>query len=210
MNRDLIAARNLANARRSTGPRSPEGKARSAQNARRHGATAAPPREVVGTWLGIVLGRPWLDPDHLDPGDPRMKRALDLAVAEARHVQADAALQAFEAGLAEPSEDLVRLVSDLELFEDIVQTLPPWHEVAKFAMSLIRQRQPKIEMETCPGRRRHRILKRYAREARARRKAAFRAWIEIERVGGEAVARNSRNEASLQPEVVSREGRRFL
>lgn len=199
MNRDETAARNLANARRSTGPRSEKGKARAAQNARRHGATAEPPRELVACWLRIVLDRPWVDPDDLDPDDAMMACAMELAIAEARRVQADAALAAFEAGLAEPSEELMRLVADLEAFEDIMRRFPPWYQVAKLCMSCIRRHQPEIEKETCPGRRRHRILKRYAREARSRRKAAFRAWIEIQEANGAADRVDSRNEARFQP-----------
>ena len=41
--------------RRATGPRTVEGKARSSQNARKHGLSTSPSPDLVSAWLHIIL-----------------------------------------------------------------------------------------------------------------------------------------------------------
>jgi hypothetical protein len=77
-------ASNRRNAERSTGPRSADGKAMAAQNARRHGLTAAPPEAEVQAWLRIILNRPVLPPAKKMLWDEGLRRARRLAEAEAR------------------------------------------------------------------------------------------------------------------------------
>ena len=60
MTDDRITARNRANAQKSTGPKTPLGKATVAGNALRHGATARPDPKSVAAWLEIILDRPTL------------------------------------------------------------------------------------------------------------------------------------------------------
>ena len=90
--------RNRANAAFSTGPKTEGGKAKSAQNARRHGATAAPEPSSVATWLAIILGRPAISPEDIIANDDFGYRALELAIAEVRLASAEAALAEAAAG----------------------------------------------------------------------------------------------------------------
>ena len=53
-----ILERNKRNAQHSTGPKSAGGKAIVAQNARRHGATAAANPAEIETWLRVILDTP--------------------------------------------------------------------------------------------------------------------------------------------------------
>ena len=84
MTREEIAARNRANAQKSTGPKTSAGKAAVAQNARRHGATAKPDPASVAAWLRVILDDPDLTPAAFLAEDDRLQRALALAEAEAR------------------------------------------------------------------------------------------------------------------------------
>lgn len=99
MTRDEIAARNRANASKSTGPKTVQGKAVVAGNARRHGATARPDPAAVATWLRIILDDPDITAKALVPTDARGYRALMLAQAEVQLVTATNALRDFEAGM---------------------------------------------------------------------------------------------------------------
>ena len=69
MSSDPITARNRANAQKSTGPKTAEGKAIVAGNARQHGATARPDPGSVAAWLAIILDRPEITPGDLLPGE---------------------------------------------------------------------------------------------------------------------------------------------
>lgn len=176
-----LRSRNRANARKSTGPRSAAGKARSAQNARRHGATARPADALRRRWLAIILGRPEPVAAGPDPEDPALARALALATAEARWVQAEAALRAFEAGRAEPTW---ALTADLELRDTLrglaqVARASVDPDLLEFAMRELAACEARITEETRPDGPRHRLLRRYAREARAERNRGFGAWCAV-------------------------------
>jgi len=70
---------NRKNARKSTGPRTPEGKARSALNALKHGLTAAEvvlPNEDAGAFQAEMAD--WVD--HFRPGDPAQRGMIERAV----------------------------------------------------------------------------------------------------------------------------------
>ena len=170
-----IARRNRANAAKSTGPRTPAGKAAVCGNARRHGATAKPNPARVGLWLRIILGRPDLTLARFLPCDERSFRALALAEAEARLESCERALADFEAGrnLAAPYPDHC---SDAELVKRALagESLTPSEDrlVMRLITALVDPRTAR-RLED-PGR----LLRRYRNEARARRKKAFKAWID--------------------------------
>jgi hypothetical protein len=167
-----IAARNRANAAKSTGPKTHAGKATSSKNARRHGATGAPDARRVASWLSIILWRPQMTPNDLMPKDAGAELALNLAMAEAR---LSAALEALSALAEESEED--------DNFNDLVKTALD----AAFDTSIhISERRAIIDDITQLSRlrmskatehaRRHRLLTRYAREARSARSRAIAAW----------------------------------
>ena len=177
MTSDAITARNRANAQKSTGPRSAAGKAATAQNARRHGATSRPDPASVATWLRIILDAPRLPPEDLIRDDTQTRRALALAEAEVAVVAAGAALRAFENGDAEPSELTLELLEFADLiYEDQQAGLSK--KDFRDAMRTYKLLRRIVRDDTEPGGRQHRLLKRYLREARGRRKKAFSAWLD--------------------------------
>jgi hypothetical protein len=148
-------------------------------NARTHGATARPRPEDVLTWLSIILEEPDLTLDALVPQDERSLRALDLARAEASLRVTEVALRRFEAG-REPASEVL----------EVVHTLRDWfmERVESREMKRLDQRKAvrvldlieRAEFdETGLDGKRHRLLKRYWREARARRRRALAAWLEV-------------------------------
>lgn len=87
-----IIARNRANATKSTGPRTAEGKAIIEGKARRNGATERAGLARVAAWLAIILDKSDPSSSELLPFSDRAHRALALAKAEARLVVARPAL----------------------------------------------------------------------------------------------------------------------
>jgi hypothetical protein len=177
VSRSAITARNRANAAKSTGPRSAAGKAVVAQNARRHGGTAQPDPERVATWARIILDTPDLGPNEFLTDDVRTRSALVLAGAEARLAEATRALEDFEAGTAPPSDEEEDLTDQITEFRAMLAEMEMTARDRRTGLSLISRLQKAQIGETMPGGRRHRLLERYLREARAQRRKAFQDWL---------------------------------
>ena len=188
MTRDRISARNRANAKKSTGPKTAQGKAVASQNARRHGATSRPDPKSVLTWLAIILDEPGVSWDAFMPADERGFRALALAEAEVRHASAERALMEFDADMEEKAmtgEDykalaqVVALQFGLENLPRDIPTVDLYHKARLAAASL----EAKATHNT-----QRRLLRRYLGEARAQRRRALRAWVEISRAERDLLA----------------------
>ena len=178
MTPDSLPRQALNIALRGGGPRTAEGKAASARNAQKHGATAQPDASRVGKWLSIILDKPNLEPKDFIPKSEQGAAALYLATAEARLVMAQMALADFEDGAGPPSENVEELVNltgmiSFEL-EDPTTTL---HE-ARSGKALLNRIARHMLEETRIGGKRHRLLRRYLREAQTGRSRALRRWIE--------------------------------
>lgn len=186
MSSQAIIARNRANARKSTGPRTAQGKAVVASNARRHGATARPAPESVAAWFAIIHDAPEISTGDLLPGDDRGIRALALAQAEARLVASERALRVFEAGEEEISDDWLELEIDVMAITARLESgeMAAW--LRPTARRLVREKRREQFSMTQPGGKRHKLLKRYLSEARSGRKRAFRDWLAFESAGGDA------------------------
>jgi hypothetical protein len=183
MTRDMITARNRANATKSTGPRSNAGKVAVAQNARRHGATSQPDPESVAVWASIILDQPDLGGQDLGlsdllAGDARTRSAMALAVSEVRLAQAQRALEEFEAGTASAQPDF----GD----EQVAEAQSILSEALRLSMDsgeamvlLNRLLCVPDDGQAMLNARQDRLLRRYWREARAQRRRAFRAWMAV-------------------------------
>lgn len=178
MTPDQIAARNRRNATKSTGPKTAEGKVIVAGNARRHGATSEPDPESIVAWLAIILDKPGLAPEDLLPNDERGLHALALAEAEVRLVAAERALRELENGQARPSAVTQDIIDMADLFKAELQNSKATARELKSGFSLLARISRLKAYETQPGGKRHRLLKRYVREAQTQRRRALRAWLE--------------------------------
>ncbi len=181
--------------RNATGPKTPEGKSISAQNARRHGLNALPEEHLVTAWFNLILNNDEDDLEESNADDPRREVALRLAIAEARYHRA---LHKVDTNDREPNS--AQQVAN-KLYADVrgvMDGLPervadgpadPFDlEYAKFGLRQVE----KLLVEV--GRQR-RLCRRYLGEARAQRAKALRAWGAFNR--DETI--NSQNELKLQP-----------
>lgn len=182
--------RNRANAAKSTGPKTSRGKAVSAQNARRHGATSAPEPSAVSTWLSVILDRPHILPSDLMPMDEVGRTALNLAQAEARLAAAEQALAEFEAAAESPESGGTDLNDLAEHIHDALSE--PWTTPRQRTSGIaILARIAKARLRDAAGQaRRHRLLARYARSARSRAITRYRCLVK----GPGNRSRRSRNE----------------
>jgi len=175
MTRDEIAARNRANAAKSTGPKTAQGKAVVAGNARRHGATALPDPAAVATWLRIILDDPDITAGAFVPTEERGYRALMLAQAEVQLVTATNALRAHEAGMPL----ILRLGKQLtgrDIMEGLASGELPRRDRSRSQAQVYRDILVR-RAELRSAERQQRLFKRYWGEARAQRPKAFLAWL---------------------------------
>ena len=171
------AARNRANAKKSTGPKTAAGKATAAQNARRHGVTAKPDPASIAPWLRVILNDPDLTPADLLAEDDRMRRALALASAEVKVCVALASLDRFERGDEAPSD----IGHEVQAYMDTMTNdlTEPGMTKRQFreGLSLLQRLERENSARTAPAGKRHRLLSRYLREAQSQRRRAFQAWL---------------------------------
>jgi hypothetical protein len=181
-----ITYRNRRNAQKSTGPMTRSGKAAVSGNARRHGATAQPKPSAVGTWLSVILDRADITSSDFIPEEERGFRAVALARAEAQLVAAEEALRDFEDTAISPSEEVPGQINDATAILREMSGHARRSQDMQLNTALLRMLRHTERDERLLGRERHKLLKRYAREARARRVSAFAAWLEPLRDEGTA------------------------
>lgn len=171
------AAQNRANAQSSTGPTSAEGKARVAQNARRHGATERPNAAQVATWLRIILDAPEFSMGDLLGAGARERCALALAEAEVRLIRAEQAWAAFEAAKGTETPESVALRAEMaKLLEAMAEGDFPGNR-RETGFALLKELGQAQRRQFQRDKNRGPLLQRYLREAHTRRKRCFREWI---------------------------------
>jgi hypothetical protein len=176
--------------RRATGPKTPEGKAVSARNARRHELNAPPDQDLVSTWFNAILNNCEDDLEEPNAYDPRREAALRLAIAEARYHRA---LHKVDTHDTEPNS-AQQVVADVRLVLDgmprkiLEGPADPFDlEYAEFGVRQLERLLVEVGRE-------RRLYRRYLGEARAQRRKALRAWCAFNRDENQ----NSRNELNLQ------------
>ena len=173
-----LTARNRANAQKSTGPQTATGKTRVAQNARQHGATSKPDTSSVIAWLRIILDDPDLLHSDVLLQDEGMRRALALADAEVRAGLAQASLDQFESGAGPAPEVTEKLQSLHNAIADELAQGDTTNRQVQSGLSLLTQLSKDSLPDKELGGQRHLLLQRYLREAQAKRRRAFRLWLD--------------------------------
>jgi hypothetical protein len=176
---------NAANARKSTGPKTARGRVASSGNARKHGLTAAPPWDDVTRYYRIITGDAAALPDPMSR-DARAQAALALAEAEAQYARCVTAERRHLVRMAERADNGVHLsLQDAAQKMSLGQPdIDVWEKMLEWEGEAWMRRALKILIRLDPDRpaeihRRFRSLRRYRREAEARRRKALRRWLEV-------------------------------
>ena len=180
--------------RRATGPKTAEGKAVSARNARKHGLNAPPDEDLVTTWFNLIVGNGVGAHEEPNADDPRREAALRLAIAEARYHRALHKVDTHDREPNSAQQVANKLHADVRF---VLDGLPervadgpadPFDlEYAEFGLRQVEKLLVEVGRE-------RRLYRRYLGEARAQRAKALRAWCALNRDENQ----NSRNELKLQ------------
>lgn len=115
------------------------------------------------------------------PGDERGLRALALARADAQLVAAEEALRDFEDTAISPGATVPGQISDTTAMLRELSSYARRSREMQMNTALLRAPRWTGREERVFGYARHKLLKRYAREPRSRRRRAFAAWLEVVR-----------------------------
>jgi hypothetical protein len=180
--------------RRATGPKTADGKAVSARNARKHGLNAPPDEGLVSIWFNAILNSGAGDLEKPNADDPRREAALRLAIAEARYHRA---LHKVDTQDREPNsaqQVANKLLAEVQLVLNGMPRKIAQGPADPFDLEFTEFGVRQLEKLMVEVGRERRLYRRYLGEARAQRAKALRAWCAFNR--GEN--QNSRNELKLQ------------
>ena len=167
--------------KRATGPRTAAGKAKSSQNARRHGLNTAPRPEDVSKWFNLILNNPEGAEEEPNSEDQRRDLALRLAVAEACYHRALYLVEA-PAHKASPGQqvynELLAYLYDLLMK---VENLPDGEVADLNDTGDLKLGVAALKFFDKAAHREQRLYRRYLGEARAQRKKALRDWCAFNR-----------------------------
>jgi hypothetical protein len=169
-------AANRQNARRSTGPRSAEGKARASRNATRHGLTARLLVDDILAWYRLILD----DPEAGEEPDGLVEEAaLKLAAAETRLARAR---QAHDQYLLGPDKDSAYEKGKAAFGALIAEAVLNPHQESKLGLQLIkaaaRMHRTIMARDQREREQQGRRLLHYLNRAERRREEMLRAFIE--------------------------------
>lgn len=177
---------NAKNAAKSTGPRTPEGRAASSGNARKHGLSSAPPWDEVGPYLALITGSSESDRLALDA---RSQAALVLAEAEARLARCLLAERRQLTRMAEmAARKRLTMAQDAAKQADRSESsVAPaeWQTATGYNLKSDSPKKGRPPPDPDQPAALHQTLKtftRYRREAEAQRRTALRGWLAIQRV----------------------------
>ena len=180
--------------RRATGPITAEGKAVSAQNARKHGLNAPPDEKLVNYWFNLILDNGEDAYEEPNAGDPRREAALRLAIAEARYHRALHKVDTHDREPNSAQQVANKLLADVRLVLDGMPRKISEGPANPFDLEYTEFGVRQLERLMVEVGRERRLYRRYLGEARAQRMKALKAWCAFNR--GENL--NSRNERKLQ------------
>ena len=177
-----------------TGPKTAEGKAVSARNARKHGLSALPDADMVTAWFNLILGNGEGAYEEPSADDPRREAALRLAIAEARYHRALHKVDTHDTGPNSAQQVANKLLAEVQL---VLNCMP--RKIAEgpedpFDLEFTEFGVRQLEKLMVEVGREQRLFRRYLGEAWSQRKKALRDWCAFNRDENQ----NSRNELKSQ------------
>jgi hypothetical protein len=164
-----------------TGPITAEGKAVSAQNARKHGLSAEPAADLVAAWFNIILDNCEDAYEEPNEDDPRWEAALRLAVAEARYHRALHKVDTHDGEPNSAQQVANKLHADID---NVLDGMPKSYSDGPpdpFELQYVNFAIKQLEMLLGEVGRERRLYRRYLGEARAQRRKALKAWCAFNR-----------------------------